>query len=546
MSPLLPPELVREIASYLDKRDFLSAIYVNKDWRSTWTPFLWADFTVVGSSLTKDIIDKKFQPVLARYGPHIRHVFVRYESHIKTLQALYTAAPSPLLNLSSLCVSSKLHLETDVDRLIKILERSPQLRRLDVINTPIPGAWFERLLGVIAPGLVRLKTLRLTHMHVHPKASPLALRTFLETCSSELETLIVKFGISCPLMLFLAPPPTTISGTRTHPNLKVLQLEVGYPSMSGLMEPVFPWILNTFLEGCTGLEVVDDRFFPFEGRRQWFTDEVSILRTLHRVMGVTFRRCFSRQQYSGQVVATLEGTLSSGLPDLNNDGNEVKEVWQGIHLGDYGSSTITEADRKAIVHAASQRGFQKLISNNEDWLSSEDLLTILRTCPTLRVLECGHDRYPTITAMELTRQPWSCKWLKVLHLIISGIPRPDIKTDARGQPIPTGTPFHTGSMEESRILQRKVCAQLGALVCLEELCLGYSLARDMITETNNNDDNDSDNDGQAVRKVFFSLGDGPSDWEEGAVLDAAELAFCAQSIWTASASVPRVHETFWV
>ena len=509
MHPLLPPVLVREIANYLDKRDILSALFVNKDWCSTWTSFVWADFTVVGSSLTRDIIDKNFQPVLARHGIHIRNVFVRYEPHIKVLQALCAAVPAPLLRLSSLCVSTSMDLETDVDRLIEILKRSPQLRRLDVINTPVRSAWFERLLGVIAPGLARLKSLRLMHMHVHPKASPLALRTFLETCSSELETLVVKFGISCPLILFLAPPPMTISGTKTHPKLKILQLEVGYPSMSGPMEPVFPWILNGFLEGCSGLEVVDDRFLPFERRRQWFTDEMSILGTLHRVMGIPFRRCFSRQQHAEQVVASLEGTLSDGLSDLNADDRGVQKVWQGINLGDYGWSTITEEDRKAIIHTASQRGFQKLLIHNEGWLSSEDLLVILRTCPTLRVLDCGHNRYPSITATDLTRQPWSSKWLKMLHLIISGIPRPDIKTDARDQPIPAGTPFHSGTMEESRALQRKVCAQLGALVCLEELRLGYSLAVDMIAENDNedsdnseddNDDSGDDNNDQTVKK----------------------------------------------
>lgn len=247
---------------------------------------------------------------------------------------------------------------------------------------------------------------------------------------------------------------------------------------------------------------MDDRIFPFEGRRQWFTDEMSILRTLHSVMGIAFRRCFSRQQHSGQIAASLEGTLSDGLSDLNADDRGVQEVWQGIHLGEYGSSIITEEDKEAIVHTASQRGFQKLFINNQDWLSSEDLLVILRACPTLRVLECGYNRYPSITATDLTRRPWSSKWLKVLHLIISGISRPDIKTDARDQPIPAGTPFHTGAMEESRVLQRKVCAQLGALVCLEELCLGYSLVADMIAETDNEDsiDNDDDNDDQAVKK----------------------------------------------
>ncbi|KAG0288637.1 hypothetical protein BGZ96_007596 [Linnemannia gamsii] len=443
------------------------------------------------------MIDKRYQPILARHGPHIRNIFLRCDDHVKVLQVLQNVIPAPFLNLSSFCVSTMLHLETDVERLIEILKRSPQLRRLDVINTPLPSAWFERLLGIIAPGLARLKHLRLTHMHVHSKATPLALRTFLETCSSELETLVIKFGIACPLMLFTAPPPTTIPGTKTHPNLKVLQLEVGYPSMSGPMESVFPWILNTFLESCTALEIVDDRFFPFEGRRQWFSDDVSILRILHRVMGIPFRRCVTPMN-----LGALSDTL---LLNLNVDGNGVRELWQGIHLGDFGSSTyITEEDRKAIAHTASQRGFQKLLIHDGEWLSNEDLLAILRTCPTLRVLECGHERYPTIAASELTQKPWSCKWLKILHLVISGIPRPDIKTDARGQPIPTGTYLHSGTMEESRAIQRKVYAQLGALVCLEELSLGYNIASDMInvTEAGANDSSDGNNNAGSVVKKY--------------------------------------------
>ncbi|KAG0283849.1 hypothetical protein BGZ97_008388, partial [Linnemannia gamsii] len=501
MHSSLPPELIREIASHLNKRDFLSLILVNKAWRSTWTPFLWVNFTVVGSSLTRDIVDTKYQPVLARDGSHIRNVFVRHENNLKILQVLQIAVPAPLLNLSSLCVSTKLHLETDVERLVEILKRSPHLRTLHVINTLFPVAWFERLLGVIALGLARLKHLTLTHMYVHPKASPLVLRTFLETCSSELETLVLKFGVLCPLMLFMSPPPTTIPGTKTHPNLKVLQLEVEYPSMSGPMEPVFPWILNTFLEGCTALEIVDDRFFPSETRRQWFTDDASILRILHRVMRIPFRRCIAPMN---------EGNLSDALfPGLNVDGSDIQKVWHGIHLTGFDSSTsIMEADRKAIVHTASHRGFQELLVHNEEWLSSEDLLVILRTCPTLRVLECGYNRYPSIAASELTQQPWSCKWLKVLRLVISGIPRPDIKTDAKGQPIPAGTPLHSGTMDESRVIQKKVYTQLGALVCLEELSLGYTLRRDMLIDTDteaNSSDDGNNSAGLVVKKYNSSL-----------------------------------------
>ncbi|KAF9132550.1 hypothetical protein BGW39_011815 [Mortierella sp. 14UC] len=496
MHTLIPPELVREIASYLTKRDILQTVTVNKLWNSIWTPFLWANFTVVaGSALTREVIDKMYQQTLARHGSHIRNMFIRNEAHVKVLQVLCQAVkPASLLNLSSLCVSTLLHLEKDVDRLVEIIGRSPQLRVLEIINMPVPCEWFERLLAVIAPGLARLKKLRLMHMHVHPKVTPLALRTFLETCSPELETLVIKFGHSCPLGLSVAPPPTTIEGTKVHPKLKVLELQIGYTSSSGHLEPVFPWVLNTFLEGCTGLEIVDDRIPAFEGNRLWTTDDASITNILRRNLGVHFQRCLQMPSaYSGPI--SDDSGVSELLSTYNADSSGIKSVWQAINLGQCPYDDITEAESKAIVQAASQRGFQWLVINDQYWLTSEELLTILRQCPTLRVIDCGYERYPTVSAQDVILQPWSCKWLKSLHLIIAGIPRPDIKTDCMDKPIPAGDPLHSGTMEESRVLQRKVYAQLGALVCLEELCLGYSKARDIVTEV-------SDKDSQVVRKYY--------------------------------------------
>ncbi|KAK3841783.1 MAG: hypothetical protein J3R72DRAFT_509783 [Linnemannia gamsii] len=467
MHPLLPPELVREIASYLSERDIFQSVFVNKLWNTTWTPFLWANFTVVGgSALACEIIDREYHMTIARHGGHIRNVYLKNEWNVTVLQVLCKAVvlPASSLNLNSLCVSSKFHLETDVNRLVEIIGRSPQLRELEVVNTPVPGAWFERLLDVIAPSLTKLKKLRLVHLHVHPKVTPLAMRTFLETCSSELETLVVKFGLSCPLGLFVAPPPTVIPGTKFHPKLKLLEFQIGYPSSSGPMEPVFPWILSSFLEGCTGLEVVDDQIEVFEGKRLWTTDDASIIPSVHL----------------GQFYSNPNGPVVNGLlSDLNADSDETKQVWQAISMGRVPPEGITEFDRKAIVHAASQRGFQRLATNDQDWLSSEDLLSIFRLCPTLRVHDCGYERHPTLSAADVILQPWSCKWLKSLHLTITGIPRPDIKVDCMNKPIPAGDPMHSGSMEESRVLQRKVCAQLGSLVCLQELHLGSSNLRDV-------------------------------------------------------------------
>ncbi|KAF9926231.1 hypothetical protein FBU30_004158 [Linnemannia zychae] len=487
MHPLFPPELVREVASYLTFDDYLASAFVNRLWNTAWTPFVWSYFFVVNEAKTRKVINSEFMRILTTRGVHIRSVFVRNESHVEVLQSLTKALPDQgSLNLASLCVSSKLQYETDVKRLVNIIERVPQLRELTVINTPVPSEWFERVLKAIAPGLKKLKKLRLTHRHVHPKVTPLALRTFLETCSEELETLVFKCGVlRSSGDIFTAPTPlptVTIPESKAHPKLKVIQFIFGYPSNSGPIEPEFCWTLKTFLEGCTGLEVVDDRFLHFENSKLWSTDDPILSEILYRNMGIRFHKDYYKPAVHPVHYVPRLVPLATELAKLNANPNGVKEVWQTINLGS-SPDEITDLDREAIVHAATQRGFQKLVINEYDWLSdANDILTILRQCTTLRVLECGYERYPALPAIEVVHQPWSCKWLKYLHITIDGIPRPDIKTDCMNQPFPPGDPLHSGTMEESRILQRRVCQQLGELVCLEELCLGYNKPSDTVTK----------------------------------------------------------------
>lgn len=77
-------------------------------------------------------------------------------------------------------------------------------------------------------------------------------------------------------------------------------------------------------------------------------------------------------------------------------------------------------------------------------------------------------------AADLLRSQWACTWITVLNIQIGGIPRPDVEFDSSGKRIEAGTPLHDGTLEESRIIQRKVYAQLGVLVSLQQLTLGNS------------------------------------------------------------------------
>ncbi|KAF9089190.1 hypothetical protein BGX23_006870 [Mortierella sp. AD031] len=475
----LPPELVRELSLYLDERDLRTAVLVNKDWRDTWTPYLWTNFTVIGWERSKAVIDRKYQRTLARNAHHIRNVYLWCDAHVKVLQALCKV---PNISLTSLCVRASLCLDTDVNRLVNIIQQSPQLRVLEILPTPSDEKRFERLLVAIASSLPRLQSLKLDCSHGWPQIGCHAARMFLETCSSELETLDFKFWILYPKGSESIPSPTTIPGSMTHLKLKVLKLEIGYPyyyrnNRKG--QELIPWVVQTFLKGCPGLEIADDNIRVQEWIRTWRGAGSSTMETLHRVMGIKFRLCFDRSPGYLEETTPIPLSAISGLV-LNGDGAQEQEVWQAINLG-RSPQNLTDVERQLIVHAATQRGFQRLTLNDPAWLTSEGLLNILELCPTLRAMNC-HQIHPILTAAEVTRRPWSCRWLKSLHLIISGVPRPDVTMDAMGRPIPVGTPLHSGTMEESRVIQRQVYSKLGSLVCLEELSLGSKRDKDAITE----------------------------------------------------------------
>lgn len=105
------------------------------------------------------------------------------------------------------------------------------------------------------------------------------------------------------------------------------------------------------------------------------------------------------------------------------------------------------ATRRAIVEAASRPGFQQLTSMTSGTISSLDMQSILHNGRLLRYVQL--DSLPTLLVSDMEQSNWSCKWFRTLHVQINGIPRPDIQTNYRGDPIPAGTKSHSGSMEES-------------------------------------------------------------------------------------------------
>ncbi|KAG0343428.1 hypothetical protein BG004_005323 [Podila humilis] len=147
-------------------------------------------------------------------------------------------------------------------------------------------------------------------------------------------------------------------------------------------------------------------------------------------------------------------------------------IWETIDLagqGQCGDETATE-----IAKRCSQ--LIELNITNCESISSTSFNRILCMAPKLLNLYAnyevdeGYPRNPQLLAEDVIRSPWACKFLKIFDADITGVPRPDVKFRHDLQPVEG--PLHSGSVEDSRLIQRRVLAQLGELTELEELRLG--------------------------------------------------------------------------
>ncbi|KAF9400110.1 hypothetical protein BGZ76_007777, partial [Entomortierella beljakovae] len=83
---------------------------------------------------------------------------------------------------------------------------------------------------------------------------------------------------------------------------------------------------------------------------------------------------------------------------------------------------------------------------------------------------------PKLDVQDIIQSRWVCEKLEVLRIKITGIPRPDLLVRTNGRPL--SGPLHTGVMEDSYLLQRRIYSQLGALTHLTDLHLGSEVEDD--------------------------------------------------------------------
>ncbi|KAF9128995.1 hypothetical protein BGW39_004565 [Mortierella sp. 14UC] len=471
---VLPEELWDLIALDLDVVDFATLALLNKESNGRWTPHLYHTISITDETREQALISDNGQAGLRRNARFVKVVFVRTNKGLAL--DILGALDADLLDLNTLFVRWLCPKEIEFSPLIRLLERSSNLCHLKIAN--VHKQPIETLLMTIARGMPRLQSLSL-FKDDEPIVRPMVVREFLENCSSELEMLTL--GVDCASddkvikedleAMRLAGP---VHGSKTHPKLKCFHF--AEDDWLDTSESILPAILTTFLEGCPCLEIVDHWKFWQGDRTSWIFNHKSILDPVRKVLNVHLLPGFLNSLNVNNIMD--DRALANVISELGVRDNGMQEVWQSIELRVHPEprEEMPETSR-AIAKATLTRGLQKIYIGNGDGMQSQDLEFILHHGRDLRIFRCYS--YPTLTVTDPSKLlPWNCRWLNSLHLQIGGIPRPDVKVDYRSEPIPAGTPLHSGTMEESRKVQRKIYGMLAELSCLEELRLGQESRTD--------------------------------------------------------------------
>ncbi|KAG0052305.1 hypothetical protein BGZ89_003243 [Linnemannia elongata] len=481
MASILLPELSALIASHLHQRDLSPLVRVNSEYRTAYTPHLWETLNVSGRSHATTFKTPATQQALHRYCHHIRTI--RSRPPDMHFLALLHDIPA-LCNLTRFTFLPQYWYEQSVVSLVLVLKRNEGLRFLTVQSPSLQHGDGERLLLAVAESLPRLKELDLSLAH-DKVLSPNVVRTFLETLSADLETLTLGASFcggmqGNPNFATLGKP---VEGSRSHPKLRIFNLSTRCDADKDLM--IVPAVLLTFLQGCPNLESVDDGLITLKNYRSWIFAYPVILDVLsQRTTELTYLRQECNIPLGFNYNNPMRDFDMADIISSLGKRNGIQEGWNILSL--MTGQQPRPACGRALVKA-SMRGLRKLILDGGAGISSRDIQAIFQHGRSLRVFRPY--ALPPLLASHCIRNPWSCTRLTILNLQISGIPRPDIQIDFMGRPIPPGTsPLHSGTMEESRALQRKVYTQLGSLTCLRELTLGNdSFVSSLIIDDNAKD-----------------------------------------------------------
>ncbi|KAG0333113.1 hypothetical protein BG000_009457 [Podila horticola] len=515
--PIILPELFETIFSYLTQNDLAQCARVSRDWSTASTPLLWKSISIMSS---KDYY--RFQ------APEAQGSIIRNESYIREFRTVFVpviecivccthlttldlnriwSTPSlppppevPLLikdqapvptwtRLSRFTELELSHMTPAQEQIVlEIIHRNPHLQVLKI------GDHFqnrEELLDILTddrlPHLQDLSLFKVESSFNREKTMELsrdidikfetALR-FLDNCPQGIKSLLIDLQVleEQPLDATkeglrenLASEPSSPPPCLPHPDLVSLNI-----TSSSMSETNCQRLLQRFLTSCgNGLKYISTPF------------------SMHRAVEPLMTAIHESEYARSKVLATA--TIKFFNADMAGALSQEPE-YTSIDL----SSSAVVRDKPAALQSLYDR-CERLEHINlmecNHFISSQVLQEILCRSPHLvelqaQVIDVGYldDCDPCLSARDigLDGRMWSCaRSLKTLAVKIVDVPRPDIAVGHDGRAV-EGELF-SGTVEESRAVQRRIYSQLAELTRLEKLYLGRMDDADFIVNPTSTD-----------------------------------------------------------
>ncbi|KAG0288634.1 hypothetical protein BGZ96_007593 [Linnemannia gamsii] len=191
--------------------------------------------------------------------------------------------------------------------------------------------------------------------------------------------------------------------------------------------------INSALQRCDNLEMVDDEVAVGDKASPWINHGHQLADALLPVLETRH----------------IGALLAGCVPEYANQDSSLAQ------------ETFETGSAQALVEISGQ-GLLSLYTTVKYQLASKVVQQIL--CHDRDLASFGGSVLPELLFSDILQSSWSCRFITVLMVTIAGIPRPDVKLDYQNASMAPGTSLHTGTMEESRKIQREVYRQLGSLV----------------------------------------------------------------------------------
>ncbi|KAG0208158.1 hypothetical protein BGX28_000773 [Mortierella sp. GBA30] len=517
------PELVFPICSYLAPHDILQCILVSHHFHSLCIPILYSSVSILTELQFYRFVAPAAQLALARYGHHVRQVKTMFYytlpcflnravdcqdlTHIEfpsTCRFLEPVPPRGLYPQLDIVYNNMVERSTAEKRarnvvgafdetiLMSLMEKCPRLTVFSMVGFPFDNDLLIRQIAdrlstttttttttyttatttittaaaadavASSASTFGLKVLSLTNWH-YCRVKAKSIEYLLDHCTPDLEELLlsISFGSRAEV------DPTTegimegveqhdedsgrIDTRIQHPNGKVWKLKKlaikGDLTGSGNLN----WL--PLLRRSTQLVTIHMDLFTDRAMEKLAS---TLKHYCPQITEMTLRCSTGGPQEDGRVAELIGSSLA----------------WKHLSMSffhGFGPLSTTALIKHSIT-------LETLVLEECDGFSSEDIQTVLSSCPNLRTFRAmtsnGRDFSSTVylDANEMVDSPWVCHRLENLKLVITGIARPDLRVDQYGEPL-TG-PLHDGIIQGFE-LQRIVYRQLGQLTRLQELWLGH-------------------------------------------------------------------------